>query len=108
MRDIVIKLIAPITILLICFLVYSESFLSIHGYPQNRSEIEDYQIQVQTKAILRPFLNDILYPVFGFPAMITENDKAMSFIFRHDTEPEIESVSITREIGGFAKVFADV
>jgi len=89
-------------------LSYADSFLSIHGYPQNRSEVEDYQIQVQTKAILRPFITDILYPVFGFPAMVTENDRELSFILRHQTEPVISSVKITRVIGGMKKVFSEI
>ncbi len=91
------------------FHIYAESFLSIHGYPQNRSEIEDYQIQVQTRAILQPFVKDILYPVIGFPAMITENDKYFSFILRSDSKPKIEAVKIVRFFdGGLKKAFAEL
>jgi 3',5'-cyclic AMP phosphodiesterase CpdA len=102
------KMVAITIVLLSAFTIYSESFLSIHGYPQNRSEIEDYQMQIQTKTILRPFIKDFLYPVFGFPAMVTENDKELSIILRHENEPEIKSIKITRIVGGFSKVFTEI
>ena len=61
-----------------------ESMASINRFPQNSDFFEDYQIQTQTKAILDPAINGILYPVIGFPAMVTPDEPCFSVIFRHD------------------------
>ena len=61
-----------------------ESMASINRFPQNSDVFEDYQIQTQTKAILNPAINGILYPVIGFPAMVTPDEPCFSVIFRHD------------------------
>ncbi len=61
-----------------------ESMVSINRFPQNSNVFEDYQIQTQTKAILNPAINGILYPVIGFPAMVTPDEPCFSVIFRHD------------------------
>ena len=61
-----------------------ESMASINRFPQNSDVFEDYQIQTQTKAILDPAINGILYPVIGFPAMVTPDEPCFSVIYRHD------------------------
>lgn len=61
-----------------------ESAISINRFPQNSDVFDDYQIQIQTKAILNPAINGILYPVIGFPAMVTPDEPCFSVIFRHD------------------------
>ena len=62
----------------------NESMTSINRFPQNSDVFEDYQIQTQTKSILNPAINGILYPVIGFPAMVTPDEPCFSVIFRHD------------------------
>ena len=75
-------------IFLVISLLYAEepkeSMVSINRFPQNSDVFEDYQIQMQTKAILNPAINGILYPVIGFPAMVTPDEPCFSVIFRHD------------------------
>jgi|GEM_PF-922746 Calcineurin-like phosphoesterase. len=61
-----------------------ESVISINRFPQNSDVFDDYQLQIQTKAILNPAINGILYPVIGFPAMVTPDEPCFSVIFRHD------------------------
>ena len=81
-----------ISVFFLIFLVISvldagnpkESMASINRFPQNSDFFEDYQIQTQTKAILDPAINGILYPVIGFPAMVTPDEPCFSVIFRHD------------------------
>ena len=67
-----------------CMLTARESMVSINRFPQNSDVFEDYQFQMQTKAILNPAINGILYPVIGFPAMVTPDEPCFSVIFRHD------------------------
>ncbi len=79
-----------------------ESMLSINRFPQNSDVFEDYQIQTQTKMILNPTINGILYPVIGFPAMVTPDEPCFSVIFRFipdpgiATNPSIEYLKIVR------------
>ncbi|MGI6393411.1 MAG: metallophosphoesterase family protein [bacterium] len=87
------------------FYAGAESFVSIHGYPHEKAEVPDYQIQTQSKVILNQVVDRILYPVLGFPAMITEKDREMSFIIRSEVEPAIEYVKIIREVGDNVKEF---
>ena len=61
-----------------------ESMVSINRFPQNSDVFDDYLIQTQTKAILDPKINGILYPVIGFPAIVTPDEPCFSVIFRHD------------------------
>ncbi len=85
-----------------------ESFVSIQGYPQERSEVPDYQFQTQTTMVLNQTIDRILYPVIGFPAMVTAADPEMSFIIRSENIPEIDNIRIVREIGGNVKEFQDL
>ena len=79
-----------------------ESMLSINRFPQNSNVLDDYQFQTQTKAILNPAINGILYPVIGFPAMVTPDEPCFSVIFRFipdpgiGTNPSIEYLKIVR------------
>ena len=61
-----------------------ESMASINRFPQNSYVFDDYLIQTQTKAILDPKINGILYPVIGFPAMVTPDEPCFSVIFKYD------------------------
>ena len=90
------------------FSVNAESFISIHGYPQTQEELPDYQFQTQVTEIINPRIQRILYPVFGFPAMITEDDSGLSFIIRSETEPQFDYVRITRNHYMKSYVFADL
>ena len=69
-----------------------ESMVSINRFPQNSDVFDDYLIQTQTKAILDPKINGILYPVIGFPAMVTPDEPCFSVIFRHDNNFYVEDV----------------
>ncbi len=73
-----------------------ESMVSINRFPQNSVFFEDYQIQTQTKAILDPKINGILYPVIGFPAMVTPDEPCFSVIFRYTDQPLIEYLKVIR------------
>ena len=79
-----------------------ESMISINRFPQNSDVFDDYLIQTQTKAILDPKINGILYPVIGFPAMVTPDEPCFSVIFRFipdpgiGTNPSIEYLKIVR------------
>ena len=75
---------------------YLESRASINRYPQNSDIFEDYQIQTQTKMILDPKINGILYPVIGFPAMVTADEPCFSVIFRYSDKPDIEHLKVVR------------
>jgi len=90
------------------FSLGAESFLSIHGYPQTQQKLPDYQFQTQVTEIINPRIQKILYPVFGFPAMITKDDNEFSFIIRNETEPEFDYVRITRQHFANNYVFADL
>lgn len=90
------------------FSLGAESFLSIHGYPQAQKELPDYQLQTQVTEIINPRIQRILYPVFGFPAMITKDDDVFSFIIKNDSEPDLEYVRITRQHFTKTYVFADL
>ena len=90
------------------FSVNAESFISIHGYPQTQEELPDYQFQTQVTEIINPRIQRILYPVFGFPAMITEDDSGLSFIIRSENEPQFDYVRITRNHYMKSYVFADL
>ncbi|HPS31219.1 MAG TPA: metallophosphoesterase [bacterium] len=103
-----LKLVAVVLFLFWSFPAFSESFLSIQGYPQAKSAVDDYQVQTQVTPIINQTIYDILYPVIGFPAMITAADPEMSFIIRSEDVPAFEYVRITREIGGIHKEFADL
>lgn len=73
-----------------------ESVISINRFPQNSNVFDDYQIQTQTKAILNPAINGILYPVIGFPAMVTPDEPCFSVIFRYNGNQPFEYVKIIR------------
>ncbi len=73
-----------------------ESMVSVNRFPQNSDVFDDYQIQTQTKAILNPAINGILYPVIGFPAMVTPDEPCFSVIFRYTGSPEIEYLKVVR------------
>ena len=81
-----------ISVFFLIFLVISvlcaenpkESMTSINRFPQNSDVFDDYLIQTQTKAILDPKINGILYPVIGFPAMVTPDEPCFSVIFKYD------------------------
>ena len=62
---------------------FSESLVSINRYPQNSDFFEDYQFQRQSQTVLDPTINGILYPVIGFPAMVTPDEPCFSVIFRN-------------------------
>ena len=86
------------------------SFLNLHVYgdslvTMNRSgwssSLDDYQQTMQTAGIHDYPINGILYPVIGFPSMVTEDLFSLSIIFRlehdvHFSEYEIEYVKIFR------------
>ena len=59
-----------------------ESMASINRFPQISDIFEDYLIQTQTKTILDPKINGILYPVIGFPAMVTPDEPCFSVIYK--------------------------
>ena len=61
-----------------------ESMVSVNRWKQTSDTFEDYLIQTQTKAILDPTINGILYPVIGFPAIVTPDEPCFSIIFKHD------------------------
>ena len=73
-----------------------ESMVSVNRFPQNSNVFDDYQFQMQTKAILDPAINGILYPVIGFPAMVTPDEPCFSVIFRYDGNQPFEYVKIIR------------
>ncbi|MBR4490160.1 metallophosphatase family protein [bacterium] len=73
-----------------------ESVISINRFPQNSNVFEDYQFQMQTKAILDPAINGILYPVIGFPAIVTPDEPCFSVIFRYNGNQPFEYVKIIR------------
>ncbi|HRZ78922.1 MAG TPA: hypothetical protein P5044_02840, partial [bacterium] len=100
--------ISAVLFLFFTFFLHSESFLSIHGYPQTKMAVDDYQIQTQTTSIINQTINDIIYPALGFPALITAADPEMSFIIRSEDLPVFEYVRITREIAGNHTEFADL
>ena len=108
MRITTILRVFSVVLLLCAFPANAESFLSIHGYPQTQQELPDYQIQTQVTEIINPRIQRILYPVFGFPAMITKNDSGLSFIIRNDSEPQFDYVRITRQHYLNNYVFADL
>ena len=60
----------------------NESMVSINRFPQISDVFEDYQVQTQTKPILNPAINGILYPVIGFPAMVTPDEPCFSVIYK--------------------------
>lgn len=97
-----------LTMFVCVFSLDAESFLSIHGYPQTQQELPDYQFQTQITEIINPRIQRILYPVFGFPAMITKEDSGLSFIIRNDSEPQFDYVRITRQHFMNNYVFADL
>ena len=103
-----IKRVAVLFFVVMFSILNAESFVSIQGYPQERSEVPDYQFQTQTTTIINQVVDRILYPVIGFPAMITVADPEMSFIIRSENVPEIENIKIVREIGGNIKEFQDL
>jgi hypothetical protein len=103
-----IKRVAALYFVVMFSILNAESFLSIQGYPQERSEVPDYQFQTQITTIINQTIDRILYPVIGFPAMITVTDPEMSFIIRSEDVPEIEKIKIVREIGGIVKEFQDL
>lgn len=74
----------------------NESMASINRYPQNAAFFEDYQLQFQTTPVLDPAINGILYPVIGFPAMVTPDEPCFSVIFRFTEDPEIEYLKVVR------------
>ena len=63
-------------------LTAGESMISINRFPQISDVFEDYQVQTQTKPILNPAINGILYPVIGFPAMVTPDEPCFSVIYK--------------------------
>lgn len=73
-----------------------ESMVSVNRFPQNSNVFDDYQFQMQTKAIFNPAINGILYPVIGFPAMVTPDEPCFSVIFRYDGYQSFEYVKIIR------------
>ena len=107
-RTAFLKLVTAVLFLFLFFPVFSESFLSIQGYPQTKTAMDDYQVQTQTTSIINQTINDILYPALGFPALITAVDPEMSFIIRSEDIPSFEYIRITREIAGTHTEFADL
>lgn len=99
---------AVLSVIIVMSFLSAESFVSIHGYPQEKAEVPDYQFQTQTTMVLNQTIDRILYPVIGFPAMVTVVDPEMSFIIRSEAVPEIENIRIVREIGGNVKEFQDL
>lgn len=95
---------SKISVFFLIFLVISalsaetpkESMVSINRFPQNSNVLDDYQFQMQTKAILNPAINGILYPVIGFPAMVTPDEPCFSVIFRFTGNPSIEYLKVIR------------
>ena len=81
--------------LVISLLCAKESMVSVNrwsstdNYPDS---FEDYLQTTQTKAILDPKINGILYPVIGFPAMVTPDEPCFSVIFRHENNFYCEDV----------------
>ena len=75
---------------------YIESLVSINRYPQNSDFFEDYQMQLQTTPVINPAINGILYPVIGFPAMVTPDEPCFSVIFRYTGNPDIEYLKVVR------------
>ncbi len=73
-----------------------ESMVSVNRWTQTSAAFEDYLIQTQTKAILDPAINGILYPVIGFPAIVTPDEPCFSIIFRHNENQIFEYVKIIR------------
>ena len=73
-----------------------ESMVSVNRWTQTSDTFEDYLIQTQTKAILDPAINGILYPVIGFPAIVTPDEPCFSIIFRHNENQIFEYVKIIR------------
>ncbi|HPV20310.1 MAG TPA: metallophosphoesterase [bacterium] len=102
------RVMAVAVLMTVFFSLNGESFVSIHGYPQEKPEVPDYQFQTQTTMIINQTIDRILYPVIGFPAMVTAVDPEMSFIIRSENIPEIDHVRIIREIGDNVKEFQDL
>jgi len=75
---------------------YIESLVSINRYPQNSDFFEDYQKQQQATPVINPPINGILYPVIGFPAMVTPDEPCFSVIFRYTEDPDIEYLKVVR------------
>ena len=73
-----------------------ESMVSVNRWMQTSDIFEDYLIQTQTKAILDPAINGILYPVIGFPAIVTPDEPCFSIIFRYNGNKPFEYVKIIR------------
>ena len=73
-----------------------ESMVSINRYPQNSDILEDYLFQLQTTPVIDPAINGILYPVIGFPAMVTPDEPCFSVIFRYTGDPGIEYLKVVR------------
>ena len=71
-----------------------ESMVSINRWSNQAFSFEDYQIQTQTKAILNPAINGILYPVIGFPAIVTPDEPCFSVILKHDHSVISESTEV--------------
>ena len=71
-----------------------ESMVSINRWSKQRLSFEDYQVQTQTKAILDPAINGILYPVIGFPAIVTPDEPCISVILKHDHTGISESTEV--------------
>ncbi|MFO7736182.1 MAG: metallophosphoesterase family protein [bacterium] len=85
-----------------------DSFVSMHGYPQVELLLPDYQKHTQTAIVENPFITDILYPVVGFPALVSSDDPSLFLVIRSDSGVDFEYIKITRNVAGETKTFADI
>ena len=79
-----------------------ESMVSVNRWSYSNYPpltFEDYLQTTQTKAILDSKIDGILYPVIGFPAIVTPDEPCFSVIFKHEDfyqDPQKVEVKIVR------------
>lgn len=71
-----------ISIFLISVSILAESFVSIEGYPVTQKEFKNYTDFDQIIPVNEPKINEILYPVYGFAAFVSQNDPEFSVIIK--------------------------
>jgi len=82
------------------FLFFAESFVSIEGYPETKELMKDYADVVQTSVIENTKIGNILYPTFGFAALVSESDPSFSVLLKSEKEPADVTLSIGEEVDG--------
>lgn len=92
------QLLSAVIIILSALPCFAESFVSLEGYPEHVKEMRDYTNNEQLLPIPLKPNGPVLYPVFGYPALVTEKDPYFSVIIHSEKELKSGSVDIYKKV----------